>query len=189
MKKNLYAISAVLLSVFLLAACTSDEQVEKPNTPSKEAVEQEEVNEEEVVEEEVAEDEVEDKTIKVGETISFEDFDITINKFSLGKDYEGKDALVIDYSWENTGENNQSPFMTFSIKGYQDNVETDMTIMMDGVDLSSGQKDIKPGGKIDDGQDSIGLSDLSQPLTIELSETFSFNSEVYSLEINPSEIK
>lgn len=129
------------------------------------------------------------KKITLGKPIDFGNFVITINNIKLSKDFNEKDVLVIDYDWENTSEESSSPFITFSIKGYQDNVETDYSVYVEDVDMEKGQKDVKPGGKIEGAQTTIGIEKMDQPLELELTRLLAVDKEIYSVTINPSELK
>ena len=49
--------------------------------------------------------------------------------------------------------------------------------MVEGADLATSQKEIRPGGSIEGAQTTVSISDMNKPLEIELDESFSFNSE------------
>lgn len=128
------------------------------------------------------------KEIVIGKKIDLEDFAITIKNLSIGKCLEDKDTLIIDYSWENNSEKSLIPFTSFSIKGYQDNVETDYSMLVEDIDLEKGQKDVKPGGKIENAQTSIGIDSMEAPLEIELTRLLSFDDDIYYIIVNPAEL-
>lgn len=138
---------------------------------------------EEVVEESVG------KEIVLGEPIELGGYTVTIQKYSLGVDYEGDNALIIEYDWVNNSEDSTSPFMTFMLKGFQDDVETDDAIMVEGVDLGIGQKEVRPGGVIKSAQSTVGISDTTKPLELELDELFSLDSNPYIAEIDLSTLE
>lgn len=144
--------------------------------------------EEEKVEEKVEEDNSADNTIEIGKTISFDKFDITITKVEKVKDYNSKPVLKLTYTWTNKSEKTTAPFMTFTLKGFQDGVETDNWIMSDSIDLGIGQKQIKPGATIENCEAGLMITDESKPIDIELLESFSFNNTVYSMTLNPNEL-
>lgn len=146
----------------------------------------------------VVEDEVEGKEevdedllrneIVLGEPIDLGEYTLTIQNYNLSKDYDGNDALIIEYDWINNSEDTTKPFMTFNIKGFQDGVETDYAIMVEGADLASSQKDVRPGGSIEGAQTTVSISDMNKPLEIELDELFSFDSEPIITEIDLSDL-
>ena len=129
------------------------------------------------------------KEIVLGEPIELGEYTLTIQKYSLGVDYEGNSALIIEYDWVNNSEDSTSPFMTFMLKGFQDDVETDDAIMVEGVDLGVGQKEVRPSGVIEGAQSTVGISDTTKPLELELDELFSLDSNPYIAEIDLSTLE
>lgn len=177
-------------SALLLAACgddggsTDEESAEEPEVADiVEDVDASESEEEAEPEEEDEEQEVESKEVDtdsneiiLGEPIEFDDFIMTIQSYELSTDMDGNDALIINYDWENTSDETLSPFMTFMLKGFQNNVETsDDLFMVEGVDLGVGQSEVRPSGVIEGATDQVAIDDLSVPLELELDELFSFD--------------
>lgn len=137
------------------------------------------------------EEEVEESNgneIVLGEPIELGEYTLIIQGYSLGVDYEGNDALIIEYDWVNNSEDTTSPFMTFNLKGFQDDVETDYSIMVEGADIGTGQKDVRPGGTIEGAQTTVSISDITKPLELELNELFSLNSDPFIAEIDLSKL-
>ncbi|MFL2134826.1 MAG: DUF5067 domain-containing protein [Ruoffia tabacinasalis] len=132
--------------------------------------------------------EVDDNIIEVGKALSLADVTFTITDLSIADDYEGNQALVITYDWENNSEDSKSPYLTFSAKGFQDGVETDSAIFVDGVDLGKGQKEVKSGGKISGAHTTVGIEDMSKPLLLEIDELITFNKDPYYMEIDLNEL-
>lgn len=126
--------------------------------------------------------------ITLGEPLNLGEYTIVIQSYDLAKDFEGNDALIIEYDWVNDSEETTSPIMTYNIKGFQDGVETDHAVMVDGVNLETEQKKVKPGGEIEGAQTTVGISDVSKPLELELDELISFNKEPYTVELDLSEL-
>lgn len=147
----------------------------------------EQTNQEEEETEEMVE-ESNGNEIVLGEPIDLGEYTLTIQNYTLSKDYDGNDALIIEYDWINNSEDTTSPFMTFNIKGFQDGVETDYAVMVEGADLGTGQKDIRPGGSIEGAQTTVGISDINKPLELELDELFSFNSDPFISVIDLSKL-
>lgn len=202
MSKKLLAI--LFASILLLAACGGEETNTKNETNTtndtetvsdnstenniEDNTENNGENNDENTTEENNDDET-DNSIVLGEPIEVGDFTMTITEFSLGTDYDGNDALIITYDWENSSDESASPFITFDLKAFQDNVQTDDTFMVEGVDLESSQKEVKPEGKIEGAHDAVGINDMTQPLELELEELFSFDDDVYSITIDLSELE
>lgn len=112
--------------------------------------------------------------IKIGDPITIGDYEITIISYSLSKDYEGNDALIVNYKFVNNSDKPAAPFIAVNFSGFQDSVETDNPFMVEGVDFGPGQKELKPGGEIE-AQTALGISDLEKPFELEIKETFSFS--------------
>lgn len=131
-----------------------------------------------------------DYALELNKTISFKDFDITLKEFSLVKDSDGGDVLKVIYDFTNNSEKATAPYMRFALKGYQDGIETDdMIFVLEGVDLGIGQRNIKPGATIKNAEATVGITDISQPLDLELSEIFSFDKVVYTMQLDLSTLK
>ena len=182
MKKALGLVGLAL--VVALVGC----DVEETQKEEVEAVVLDEGEVEEEVEEEVVEESVGNEII-LGEPIELGEYTLTIQKYSLGADYNGNDALIIEYDWVNNSEDSAMPFMTFTLKGFQDHVETDNVLMVEGVDLGIGQKTVRPGGKIEGAQATVGISDITKTLELELDELFSFSSNPFIAEIDLSTLE
>ena len=176
-----------LVAMFIIGAIgggdVEDTTKEEPET--EEVVENENLDEEEQTE--IAEQSTND--IVIGEPMKIGEYTLTVTGYELVKDYEDKDALVINYDWENNSDEEASPFMTFIFKAFQDSVETDDVFVMDGVDLGIGQKEIKAGGKIEGAQAVVGIDNLDEPLLLEVDELITFDKNPYSVELNLSELE
>lgn len=120
------------------------------------------------------------REIVLGQPMEVGDYIITIQSYGLGVDYDGKDALIINYDWTNNSDEAASPFMTFILKGFQDGIETSDVFMVDGVDLGIGQKEVRPGSTLEGAQDIIGVDDLSKPIELEIDELMTFDSNPYT---------
>lgn len=115
-----------------------------------------------------------DKALVVDKPIVYKDFTITVKSFDLVKDDEGITGVRMIYDWENTGKETLSPYLTILVKGFQDGVETDSEFFIsDDVDLSIGQKDAQPGGKVTGAHEQIDITDLEKPLEVHLTPMYS----------------
>ena len=113
-------------------------------------------------------------TFELGKTIEFEKFNVTIKSFAIVKDTDGKPVLKYTYDWTNKDTEKAMPMMTFSVTAFQDGVQTDNTpFVIEGVDLSIGQKEVKQGGAITDADGIVGITSMDKPIELELSESFS----------------
>lgn len=180
-------------SALLLTACgdgtESTEDSDSASTATEEVtadVEAEETTagEEEATEESSAESSNE---IVVGEPIEFETFTVTITGFETSTDFDGNPMLVYNYDWVNTGEETNSPFMTFDITGFQNGVSTETSPFSDNVDYGAGQVEVRPEGKVEGAQGAVGLTSAEDAVELELTEIFSFEDNAYTTTINPSD--
>lgn len=175
-------LALVLMLTLFLSACSTE-----PSTT--EAVTTEAATEAQT--EAVTEAETEASTgkeIVLGQPLEVGDYTVTIQSYQLAKNFDGGDALVINYDWVNNSDAAASPFMTFMIKGFQDGVETSDEGYVEEVDLGMGQKEVKPGGQITGAQDVIGIDDINKPLLIELDELITFEENPYSATLDLSTI-
>ena len=194
-------LNCLLISVFsiVLVSCssnTSEAGKQKPSSDQEnnvtstttEAVDPSNKTENNIIDESEQKDgdKEEQNIIRLNEPIKFDDFIITIKDLHVfpSDSEEYPYFLRVDYDWENTGKEKSSPFMTFSLTGFQDGVETNSDYYFsDNLDLGKGQKEVKSGGKIIDAQEPVGIDDIDKPIDIELNESFSFDENTYTLVI------
>jgi len=188
--KRWWFIALIVIIIFIAIGSGGDEE-NADVADDQEATEQvDEVAADETTEgseEETAEETTNEITL--GEPMEIGDYTLTIQSYNLGTDSEGKDALIINYDWVNNSEEATTPFMTFSLKGFQDGVETSDVFMVDGVDLGIGQKEVQSGGQIEGAQAVVGIDDMSIPLELELDELITFEENAYTTEIDLSTIE
>ena len=183
------------VSTLLLVACGDEDDTEESNAINEQEIEivaeEVEAGEEDEEEEEEFEEVAADTSneIILGEPMEIGEYTMTFQSYELGTDYEGKDALIINYDWINNSEDTASPFMTFILKGFQNGVETGDVFMVDGVDLGIGQSEVRPGGKIEGAQDIVAIDDMDTPLELELDELFSFENNEKLVVLDLSELQ
>lgn len=171
-------IILVLLMSFVLVGCGSSTTETKPEESSETVETVEETTEEAVPVEEPK------NIIELGVPIEFDDFVITIQSFELTTDYEGKDIIKYVYDYTNNGDDATMPSFSYSLKAFQDGVETENPFMSDKVDLGIGQKEIKAGATLNGCEGMIGIEDISKPIELELEKLISFDSTKYTLTID-----
>lgn len=103
---------------------------------------------------------------------------IVIGDSELGKDYEGKKTIIVNYEWTNNTDEAASLMWSYDIKAYQNGVELTESIFAEDwltdkedsgwVDSS---KEVKPGATINTSI-AYELSDESAPVDIEIKELF-----------------
>lgn len=70
---------------------------------------------------------------------------IKLSSWELSKDYSGTEVLVVEYEWTNTNDEEANFATTFTAKVYQNGIECESAIMVDGVDTQKQLNDIQPG--------------------------------------------
>lgn len=176
MKKKLIATLLILSMAFALSACGGggEKKAESDKPTTTENTEKTETKKE-----------TKGGEIVLNQPIEFKDFTITIKSFSVVKDYDGNPVLKMVYDWENTGEDADAPFLTFTVKGFQDGVQTDDMVISESIDLGIGQKEVKPGGIISDAEEGIGITAMDKPFEIEIATLMNFDDEnVYKYTID-----
>jgi hypothetical protein len=114
---------------------------------------------------------------------------MVITEFKLIEDTFGEPWIRVTYDWENNSDDTFSPYITYTLYGFQDNVQTRLKTSIYSFHRSvfeMGRKKVlvKPGGKVKDVYDIVPIDDINKPLLIELSrylngklETLSFTIE------------
>lgn len=179
--KRILTLAVLILAVTLVGCGTDDPKQETTTTKVETKMEEKQEEKTEIL------DLSGGDSIELNKTISFDDFDITFTKIEKLKDYEDKPVMKFTYNWTNKSDKAVAPFITFTLKGFQDGVETDSFFMADGIDLGIGQKEIKPGATIENCEAGIMVTDETKPIDIELTESFSFSNKTYKMTINPSD--
>lgn len=111
------------------------------------------------------------------------DYGVKITGFSLSKDYDGKDAIIINYDFTNNSEEAVAALFALNFKLFQGGVELETAIMVDDCDLTPEQSEIKKGVTLSC-QSAYLLRDTSSPVEIEVSELMSFSDEKIVTEFN-----
>ncbi len=109
------------------------------------------------------------------------DYKVEIKSCRLAKDYEGKDAVIVTYSFSNLKNDDASSFMT-SIEDnvYQNGVGLNESYILDdsyNYDSGNSTKEIKKGASIDV-EIAYELNDNTTPIEVEVKEYFSWDEKV-----------
>jgi len=106
------------------------------------------------------------------------DYDVQIHDFEIAKDYSGKPAILIGYTFTNNSEENASAIVSLICDAYQNGVELDTAIMMDDTiyNSSDSMKEIQPGASIDLKAAYVLTSDTA-PVEFEVAEAFALNND------------
>jgi hypothetical protein len=83
---------------------------------------------------------------------------------------------VITYEWTNNSEKTASFLITFSDKVFQNGIECESGISVEGADSGSLMKEIRPGTTFEVKQGYV-LNDTASPVEVEVTEWFTFASD------------
>ena len=105
------------------------------------------------------------------------DYTVEILSARKSTDYEGKDAIVIRYSFTNNSDDATSFMFATQSKAFQDGVELEMAVLMDDDTYNSQDltKEIKTGASIE--VEKAFVLDSDSPVEAEVSELVSFDDE------------
>lgn len=112
------------------------------------------------------------------------DYYVKITGHRLLKDYEGKDALVLQYDFTNNSTESASAMWALYAKAFQDGIEMETAFILDDSYLGgNADKEIKPGVTISC-ETAFVLSNLLSPVEIEVTELISFSDDMVTATIN-----
>ena len=94
---------------------------------------------------------------------------IELTSWKLQNDHDGKPAIVLTYTWTNNSNETAKASLAVSIEAYQNGVSLDNAFFIDGVDTSSGIKNVRPGYSIEV-QTAFRLSDTTADVELEFKD-------------------
>ncbi len=105
------------------------------------------------------------------------DYSVEITSSRLAKDYEGKDLIIVKYTFTNVNGDEPASFAyAFSDYAFQNGVGLNESYFVDesaNYDSNNQLKDIKKGASLEV-EVAYELNDTSTPVEIEIEELFSF---------------
>lgn len=104
------------------------------------------------------------------------DYHAVITGMEVGKDYEGKDALLVHYTFTNNSEETTSAGVALILKAFQNGVQLETAIVTDVEGVDNTLKEIRPGASIDV-TEAFELTDTTT-VELELTELISFSDEM-----------
>ena len=174
-------VSKIILSVMLIVSITAAIGCAKPevsNTNSNSTANASQNNEQTTIEPIATP--ISEPTVVSKEPASagvLGDFQIEIGDATMGKDYEGKDAIIITYKWSHSADEAKNFMFAFSDKAFQGGIQLETAIMVEGVDSSASMLDIKAGVTLEV-KEAYLLRDTTTLVEIEVSELISFSKEM-----------
>lgn len=110
---------------------------------------------------------------QTGGPVQLGNYVVEIKDAYKATDYEGKPAIVINYTWTNNSENAACAEVVFSDNAYQDGIQLETTGIMDDPEAS--WTEIKPGATLD--VHSVFLLRSESAVEFELQELFSLSDQ------------
>lgn len=110
------------------------------------------------------------------------DYKVEIKEVRLAKDYEGKDTVIVKYSFTNNSDEAAAFDWTFDHKVYQNGVSLEPAYVLDdsaNYDESSSMKEIKKGVTLEV-EEAYILNDTVTDIDVEVSELISFDDTTVS---------
>lgn len=104
------------------------------------------------------------------------DYQVTIGEVTTGEDYQGNPAILVSYTFVNNSDEAVSPLVAVSAKAFQNGVQLEGAIGVDGAESSKSMSEIKPGASVTYAL-AYELTDTSD-VTVEVEELFSFSDEL-----------
>lgn len=104
------------------------------------------------------------------------DYQVTIGEATTGEDYQGNPAILVSYTFVNNSDEAVSPLVAVSAKAFQNGVQLEGAIGVDGAESSKSMSEIKPGASVTYAL-AYELTDTSD-VTVEVEELFSFSDEL-----------
>ena len=101
---------------------------------------------------------------------------VTIDDSRVSKTYDGKPALIVDFTFTNNSDESASFMFTANAKAFQDGIELESAIIGDDKKYDSGaaMKDIKPGKSLKV-QAAYVLDNKKADVEVEVTELISFD--------------
>ena len=109
---------------------------------------------------------------------SLGDFEVQIHDFEIADDYAGDPSILIDFTFTNNSEENESVYVNLIYMAYQNGVQLDSTYFLNNAHYNPDDlmKDVKPGSSLDLTV-AYSLNSNTAPVEFEIGEAFSFNED------------
>lgn len=169
--KRIISFVLALVMLFVFAGCTTSEE---PNdNANKNTVNTEQENTQKIPE--VSKAPLPEPVVLESDG-DLGDYHVAIHEFEMVKDYEGKPAIIISYTFTNNYEEATSAMFSVSDSAYQNGVQLETAIIADDsvLNVEDNLKDIKTGASIDL-KSAFLLNSDTAPVIYEMCESISFD--------------
>lgn len=176
MKKFLSLLICLTL-IFGITACegnNQEQQAENQESSSSENVNDDGTDDSEQTEQNGA--------LEIGDEMVSGNYSIIIDSVRRETDYEGNDAIVVNYTFFNNGEETESAASSVMVSAFQDGVELSTTSAGDFTN-NNAYKDLRPGNSIDNCENSFVFTSETSPIEIEMiaAEEYVFGEPVLAI--------
>lgn len=169
MKKIIYLISVIILVIFIITGCMDNKSENSSSTNSKN---------------EISSVDSASKSETANDVLG--EYQVDIKSCRLAKDFEGKDIVIVNYSFKNNSDTATSFTLAINDKVYQNGIGLNKCYTAaDSAKYSSDNqsKNIKKGTALDI-EVAYTLNDTSTPIEVECSELISFNKNTITKKFN-----
>ncbi len=119
---------------------------------------------------------------QAGGPVQLGNYAVEVKDAYKATDYEGKSAIVINYSWTNNSESTTSAEAAFLESAFQDGIELEHSSLPD--DAYESWTEIRPGATLD--VNSVFLLRSESPVEFEIKELISFSDQTVKKTFDPS---
>lgn len=174
-KKFWLICAAIVLLLTFIASCNRGNNSENKNSDTVVSEKAERKNEGKT---EGDSEEGTEKTPKNDASGKLGDHEVTILDSVITKDYEGKPALVVNFTFKNNSDDAAMFSTAVSTIAYQSGVQLSSALIFDSseYDAENSLKNVQKGGTLNC-QAAYILSSDTEPVTVEVSELFSFSNK------------
>ena len=102
---------------------------------------------------------------------------ISLDSLRLSKDEDGNNVIVLDMTFTNGSEESKTALLAVDVFVYQNGIEASRAYNVENVSSGNSIKKIRPGATISFSSGYV-LDNLTDPIEIEIKESFSFSKEM-----------
>lgn len=115
---------------------------------------------------------------------------VQIRGAAAAEDYEGKQAIVVTYSWTNNSGSTASAYETLLVKAFQNGARLDSAVVIDSkkFDFSNYMREIRPGRSADV-QLAFHLNSRTTAVDIEISQLGSSSGDTVVMSFDPAALE
>ena len=117
-------------------------------------------------------------------------YHVEIKGAAAAADYEGKDAIVVTYSWTNNSGSTASAYEALRVKAFQNGAPLDSAVVIDSekFDFSNYMREIRPGSTTDV-QIAFHINSKTTAVDIEISELGSSSGDMVTMEFDLAKLE